>query len=109
MNKEIILRYKKNPILTKSDIPYPVETVHNAGVAKWNGKYLMLFRSQQPEDPWEITGYVPNVVFSCATIPEPDGSVKIYWGGADRVMCVGTARVKDLVALCLKESRDLHT
>lgn len=311
MNKEIILRYKKNPILTKSDIPYPVETVHNAGVAKWNGKYIMLFRSHlrsgrsiigiaesddgfrftsgpkpfmvpstdapfqeyeeygvedpritfiegrylitysaysrhgvrvglaetkdfktvrrialitevdyrnvvifpekidgffarldrphsemnpwsiwisyspdlkfwgesksvmkperyhwdemkigpgappirtdqgwlsiyhgvfptmagcvyrlgaalhdlhnpakilgigdswilQPEDPWEITGYVPNVVFSCAAIPEPDGSVKIYWGGADSVMCVGIALVKDLVALCLKEPRDFR-
>ena len=27
----------------------------------------------QPEDPWEVTGYVPNVVFSCGAVPEPDG------------------------------------
>ncbi|NHJ01681.1 MAG: glycosidase [Candidatus Heimdallarchaeota archaeon] len=60
----------------------------------------------QPEDPWEITGYVHNVVFSCAAVPEADGSVKIYWGGADTVMCVGIARIDDLITLCLKNSRD---
>ncbi|GAI97043.1 unnamed protein product, partial [marine sediment metagenome] len=34
-----------NPILTKEDIPYPVQTVHNAGVVKFDGRYVMLFRS----------------------------------------------------------------
>ena len=62
----------------------------------------------QPEDPWEVTGYVPNVVFSCGAVPEADGSVKIYWGGADSVMCVGTALVEDLVALCLEDPRDIR-
>ena len=59
----------------------------------------------QPEDPWEVTGYVHNVVFSCAAVPEPDGSVKIYWGGADSVMCGGEAKIADLVDLCLQNSR----
>lgn len=59
----------------------------------------------QPEDPWEVTGYVHNVVFTCGAIAEPDGSVKIYWGGADAVMCVGTARIDDLVDRCLNHSR----
>jgi predicted GH43/DUF377 family glycosyl hydrolase len=59
----------------------------------------------QPEDLWERTGYVHNVVFSCGAIPEPDGSVKIYWAGADNVMCVGTANIDDLVELCLTDSR----
>ena len=59
----------------------------------------------QPEDPWEVTGYVHNVVFTCGAIAEPDGSVKIYWGGADSVMCVGTARIDDLVDRCLNHSR----
>ena len=58
-----------------------------------------------PEDPWERTGYVPNVVFTCGAIAESDGTVKIYWGGADTVMCVGTARIDDLVRLCLEKSR----
>lgn len=59
----------------------------------------------QPEDPWEITGYVHNVVFSCGAVAEADGTVKIYWGGADTVMCAGEANVADLVALCLERGR----
>jgi predicted GH43/DUF377 family glycosyl hydrolase len=59
----------------------------------------------QPEDPWEVVGYVPNVVFSCGAVPEDDGTVKIYWGGADTVMCAGMAVIDELVALCLSASR----
>lgn len=58
-----------------------------------------------PEDPWELVGYVHNVVFTCGAIPEDDGTVKIYWGAADTVMCVGTARIDELVALCLEKGR----
>jgi len=59
----------------------------------------------QPEEIFEITGYVHNVVFTCAAVPEKDGTVKIYWGGADKVMCVGTASIDDLVDHCLNNSR----
>ena len=59
----------------------------------------------QPEEPYELTGYVHNVVFTCGAIPEDDGMVKIYWGAADSVMCVGTAKIDDLVDLCLTNSR----
>jgi predicted GH43/DUF377 family glycosyl hydrolase len=59
----------------------------------------------QPEEVYEITGYVHNVVFTCGAVPEKDGSIKIYWGGADKVMCVGTANIESLVDHCLKNSR----
>jgi len=59
----------------------------------------------QPEDPWEISGYVPNVVFTCGAVEEKDGTVKLYWGGADSVMCVGTAKIEELVDLCIKNPR----
>jgi predicted GH43/DUF377 family glycosyl hydrolase len=59
----------------------------------------------QPEDPWEILGYVHNVVFTCGAVPEDDGTVRIYWGGADSVMCVGVARIDELVRLCLERGR----
>jgi predicted GH43/DUF377 family glycosyl hydrolase len=59
----------------------------------------------QPEDSWEVTGYVHNVVFTCGAVLEDDGTVKIYWGGADTVMCVGSAYIKDLVDLCINKSR----
>jgi predicted GH43/DUF377 family glycosyl hydrolase len=59
----------------------------------------------QPEELCEVTGYVHNVVFTCGAIPEDDGTVKIYWGGADTVMCMGTATIADLVSGCLNASR----
>jgi len=59
----------------------------------------------QPEDPWEVVGYVHNVVFSCGAVAEDDGTLKLYWGGADKVMCAGTAVINDLVELCLTNSR----
>src|SRR4026209_1662674 len=45
MKSDIVRRYHHNPILTKAEIPYPVETVHNAAVVKHGGEYIMLFRS----------------------------------------------------------------
>ena len=41
----IVERYAGNPILTRDDVPYPVETVHNAGVTKFLDRYVMLFRA----------------------------------------------------------------
>ncbi len=47
MSRPIIQRFEGNPILTAKDIPYTVATVHNAGVVKHDGKYVMLFRSHR--------------------------------------------------------------
>ena len=59
----------------------------------------------QPEDDCELVGYVHNVVFTCAAVPENDGTLKLYWGGADKVICAGTAVIDELVQLCLTDSR----
>ncbi len=59
----------------------------------------------QPEHPCEVTGYVHNVVFTCGAVPEDDGTVKVYWGGADKVMNVGIADLDELVDLCLTDRR----
>src|SRR5437016_5484274 len=45
MKSDIVRRYVQNPILTKAQIPYAVETVHNAAVVKHGSEYIMLFRS----------------------------------------------------------------
>src|ERR1051326_8186706 len=45
MKRDIVKRYRGNPILTRDAIPYPVETVHNAAVVKRGDEYVMLFRS----------------------------------------------------------------
>lgn len=58
-----------------------------------------------PDQMHEITGYVHNVVFCCGAVPEEDGTVKIYYGGADTNMNVAEAKIDDLIDLCLNESR----
>ena len=58
-----------------------------------------------PQDPWELTGYVHNVVFTCGAIEDDKGNVIIYWGGVDTVMCAGTACIDELVELCFNNAR----
>lgn len=41
----VIKRYPKNPILSAKDVPYKADLVFNAGVAKYQGKYVMVFRN----------------------------------------------------------------
>jgi len=45
IDKPLVTRYEGNPILTRHDIPYAVETVHNAAASKYNDQYILLFRS----------------------------------------------------------------
>jgi beta-1,4-mannooligosaccharide/beta-1,4-mannosyl-N-acetylglucosamine phosphorylase len=42
-------RYPGNPVLAPSDIPYKSSLVFNAGIAKFNGKYVMVFRNDVAE------------------------------------------------------------
>ncbi len=53
-----------------------------------------------PEEPYERTGDVPNVVFPCGWIPEPDGTVKMYYGAADTCIGLAEARLDDLIRVC---------
>ena len=43
-----ISRYGKNPILTKEDVPFKVNSIFNPGAVKHNGKYLLLCRVEMP-------------------------------------------------------------
>lgn len=53
-----------------------------------------------PRENYERIGDVPNVVFSCGAVLE-DSNVAIYYGGSDSCICLGTASLKDIVAVCL--------
>ena len=55
-----------------------------------------------PREHYERVGLTPNVVFTSGAIFEEDGEVKIYYGGADTVQCVATARLDDLVQACFE-------
>ncbi len=44
-SSSVIKKYSGNPILTKDDMPFESKLVFNAGVAKYNGRYVMIFRN----------------------------------------------------------------
>ncbi|MBI5724416.1 MAG: glycoside hydrolase family 130 protein [Planctomycetes bacterium] len=50
-----------------------------------------------PQEPYERIGDVPNVVFVTGNVLEDDGTVKLYYGAADTVMCLAFARLTDLI------------
>jgi beta-1,4-mannooligosaccharide/beta-1,4-mannosyl-N-acetylglucosamine phosphorylase len=41
----MLRRHPANPVLRHTDVPFPATTVFNAGVAKFAGRYVMLFRN----------------------------------------------------------------
>lgn len=61
----------------------------------------------EPEESYELGEagcYVPNVVFTCGAVPltdktvlEDDDEILVYYGAADTVICVATAKVGDLI------------
>ncbi len=53
-----------------------------------------------PIMPEDFHGNVGNVVFTCGTILEDDGELKVYYGAADQVICLATARVEEILELC---------
>jgi beta-1,2-mannobiose phosphorylase / 1,2-beta-oligomannan phosphorylase len=56
-----------------------------AKVINWPKPYIL-----QPEEKWELTGDIPNVVFTCGTA-ELNDRYFVYYGGADKVIAVATA------------------
>ncbi|MBR5187681.1 MAG: glycosidase, partial [Clostridia bacterium] len=54
-----------------------------------------------PESYWEVEeGFRTNVLFPCGAILEDDNTVRIYYGASDTVVCMATAKLDDLIALC---------
>ena len=47
----IIHRHPANPILTPADVPYEARLVFNAGVTRYQGKYVMVFRNDYGQRP----------------------------------------------------------
>ena len=60
-----IKRHPGNPVLTHKDVPYPAMLVFNAGITKWRGRYIMVFRNDYG-DPVakKITGRNLGLAFS---------------------------------------------
>jgi len=72
------------------DLENPAQTV---GAPR---KYLL-----GPEESYECVGQVPNVVFTGGAVEMPDGTLNIYYGGADTCMCLAQTSVEKLINFCL--------
>jgi len=59
-----------------------------------------------PRETYERIGDLPNRVFSCGAVIEPDGEIKLYYGGADSCICVGMTTVEDVVRACHESARE---
>ena len=49
-SSSVLTRHPKNPILTAKDLPYRSDLVFNAGIAKYEGRYVMVFRNDYMRD-----------------------------------------------------------
>lgn len=79
----------------------------------------LLYRSPnpilEPEEVYEIGeegSYVPNVVFTCGAVPradkevlDDDDEILVYYGGADTVTCVASAKISELLPEEIREGR----
>ncbi|MHC4562596.1 MAG: glycoside hydrolase family 130 protein [Planctomycetota bacterium] len=52
-----------------------------------------------PREKYERIGNVPNVVFSCGAMLRGD-EVHIFYGASDSCICLGIARLDDVLAIC---------
>lgn len=59
-----------------------------------------------PNADYERIGDVPNVVFPCALILEPDNNLKMYYGAADTCIAVAEAGLHEVLALCKKAVKE---
>jgi len=95
VTSKVIKRYEKNPVLASKDVPYPSSLSYNAGITKFQGKYVMVFRNDAGftkadvdagRSPW---GFKTNIGLAysddgkkwtvqpkpCFEMPSPDGEI----------------------------------
>ncbi len=57
-----------------------------------------------PSAPYERTGDVPNVIFPCGLLHDETTDVlRLYYGAANSVICVASARLRDVLDALLSE------
>jgi len=73
----VIKRYPE-PILSMKDIPYEATCIYNAGVTKYKGKYIMVFRNDVRQGGY---GHLPMVRIDLGLATSDDG---IHWDVAPK-------------------------
>ena len=86
-----IIRHEKNPIITKKDVPFKVNSIFNAGATKFNDKYLLVCRVEMPNGrssfvlAWSDDGIIFKVDAKPCLTPEDHKDIYKYveWGIED--------------------------
>lgn len=65
----------------------------NPSIVKYRCKNYVL----TPEEDYECVGFVPNVVFPCATLVDESGHICIYYGSADSYVSLAFTTIDELV------------
>lgn len=93
-----IKKYKKNPIITKNDVPFKVNSIFNPGAVKYDDKYLLLCRVEMPNGRSSFVlaesddGYDFTVANKLCLTPEDHKDCYEYvkWGIEDpRIIPIG--------------------
>jgi predicted GH43/DUF377 family glycosyl hydrolase len=124
-----IIKFERNPILTKKDVPFNVNSIFNPGAVKFNGEYVLLCRVEMPngrssfalarsrdgekfvvearpcltpEDHGEYFKYVEWGVEDARIVKFEDRYLITYTGYSRFMPLVMLAETKDFVAFNLK-------
>ena len=57
-----------------------------------------------PRESYERIGDLPNLVFSCGAVVHPDGTLALYYAGADSCLCLGTAPLRAVLGTCTQNA-----
>jgi beta-1,4-mannooligosaccharide/beta-1,4-mannosyl-N-acetylglucosamine phosphorylase len=86
--------------------------VYSMGVAildreePWRVRYRTDRHVLTPEAPYEVSGFVPNVVFPVAVLhDEPTGRLAIFYGAADTCTAVAYANLGELIEFTKRNSQ----
>jgi predicted GH43/DUF377 family glycosyl hydrolase len=64
--------------------------------------WKVIARSEEPllfpEMPYECEGLVPNIVFHNGLVENADGTLTLFYGGADTVTCAATVSIADILS-----------
>ena len=85
-------------------------TASGAALLDLEEPWKVMYRTNQaillPEAPYEVTGYVPNVVFPVtALVDGPTGRIALYCGAADTYTSLAFCQISELVAFIKANSQ----
>ncbi|MBN1500013.1 MAG: glycoside hydrolase family 130 protein [Spirochaetes bacterium] len=67
-----------------------------------SGNYLLT-----PELPYEVSGFVPNVLFPCSMLSDDEGRIAIYYGAADTYSAIAFGMKDEIIDYIKRTHEDI--